>query len=572
MQLFGLKIVGRDSPPPPSTRSSNPFDESFWRGVSATSRSGVTVTPDNSLQVAAVNAAVRIISETIASLPLILYRRLKDGGKERAINHPLYSVLHSSPNDWQTRMEWVELMLRHVLLRGNAYSIVRGNVGIESFHPIHPDTVTPRWTADKSKVVYEVMEGGKKTTYMQDAILHFRGPSDDGLNGKGPIQEARDVVGNVLALDQYQSYFYANGVRASGVLEHPNTLTDETAKRIAESFRGAYGGAANSGKVVVLEEGMKFNSVSMTPRDAEFLAVKKFSISEIARLFRVPPHMIGDLENATYSNIEQESISFVVNSIRPWTVRVEQALSKTLFSDKSEEYFPEFLLDGLLRGDVATRYAAYQIGLQNGFLLLNDIREKENMNPLEWGNISMIPLNMKPIASVDDLTKPPPSNTKPDEPAKKSNDIQFDYQLDNLVRSFTVLFEKQLVSIARRELTIADQEYKTSAEFDARVRKIFGPTHPLYIRSMLEPLTTALNSQLACLCGVYFRKYSPLDSGLLSEYISEYCGHCFDEVWPLAGKKDQIDVWSEGLKRTLRQSEATKIINKIIESALRDKG
>lgn len=406
MRFLGLDIVGKNAP---ARRAAGIFDETYWEGQEAdsTTVSGARVTPLIAMQVGAVNAAVRLIAETIASLPLILYRRDKSGNKERAKDHPLYHVLHMWPNEWMTRFEWIELMVRHLLLRGNAYASLQYQSGrIVGLMPLHPDNMTVKWImSGKSKnLIYEYNADGKRTIFRDYDMIHLRGPSEDGGKGKGPIQEAREVVGNAVALDNYQSCFYANGVRLSGVLEHPGTLTDTTSERIATSFRKAYAGAANSGKVAVLEEGMKLNTTTMTPKDAEFIAVRKFSVREIARIFRVPPHMIGDLEDATFSNIEQESINFVVHSIRPWTVRIEQSLMKTLLTEEeSEEYYAEFLLDGLLRGDMASRYTAYQIGLQNGFLKLNDVREKENMNSLEWGDMSMIPLNMRPVRSAADL-------------------------------------------------------------------------------------------------------------------------------------------------------------------------
>jgi HK97 family phage portal protein len=440
--------------------------------------------------------------------------------------------------------------------------------------------MTVSWSKGKDYLVYAYQDGANKRLYRDDAIVHFRGPSEDGVLGKGPIQEARDVVGNALALDQFQSYFYANGVRSSGILEHPSTLTDETAKRIAESFKGAYAGAANSGKVIVLEEGMKFTAVSMSPKDAEFLQVRKFTITEIARIFRVPPHMIGDLEKSSFSNIEQEAISFVVHSIRPWTVRIEQALMKTLLAGQEEDYFVEFLLDALLRGDVKSRYEAYQIGLQNGFLKLNDVREKENMNPLDWGDVSMIPLNMKVISSIEDLnsesapSEDAPAEDSPDEedvPAEDAPDEEdveeeenksFSYQVESLTQSFEPLFEKAFATIAKRELTLSEQKYESVPDFDGKVRKVLG-THQSFVRSQLEPVVVAFASQLSCLGGVYLKRSTPLRSSFVADYVNRYTGKRFDEIWALSGEAEAISAWGEGLKRTLRQSEVADVTAKV---------
>lgn len=579
LRLLGLGKKDRSL----TQRSANPFDESFWRGVSTASRSGVAVNPTTAVQVAAVNAAVRLLSETIASLPLILYRRLPDGGRERAYDHPLYSILHSSPNNWMTRLEWMEIMVRHLLLRGNGYSQIVEQAGeIVALNPLHPDMMTVSWSKDQKRVVYRYHANGRTTAFLADQILHFRGPTDDGLLGKSPIQEAKDVIGNALALDQYQSYFYANGVRTSGVLEHPGALTDETAKRISESFASAYSGASNSGKVVVLEEGMKFSTVSVSPKDAEFLAVRKFSVAEIARIFRVPPHMIGDLENATFSNIEHEGISFVVHSIRPTTVRLEQAIDKSLLAgDSKEEYFVEFLLDGLLRGDTAARFAAYQIGLQNGIYKFNDVCRMENLNPLPWGEATMVPLNMKIISSKEDLKADPAAapakedlleEDKTEEGAEpESKQDLFWYQAESFTRAFRPSFERAFQMAAGREQLVADTEYKDLSEFDTKVRKLLSGHHS-YMRSNLEPIIQAFSSQIICIAGIYQQRNAPLESTFVADYINEYVGKRFDEIWALAADRSTIIAWAEGLKRNARKSEARELMQKILSAVLLTEG
>lgn len=505
MRLLGLEIVGKNIP---SRRDANPFDDSWWDTVEVAAKSGagVTVSPTNAMQVAAVNAAVRVIAETISSLPLILYRKDKNNNKTRATDHPLYKVIHDLPNFWMTHFEWCEWMSRNLLLRGNAYSqiVIKGNK-IQSLNPLHPDCVTPKWKDKESRLVYEYRTNNKTIEFQQWEVLHWKGPSDDGVHGKGPIQEAREVLGNAIALDTYQNFFYQNGVRLSGILEHPGELTDETSDRIAKSFRNAYAGAANSGKVAVIEEGMKFSPISMTLRDAEFIESRKFSVGEIARIFRVPPHMIGDLSGATYSNIESEFISFVVHTIRPWTVRIEQAMMKALLGEEESDLYIEFLLDGLLRGDIKSRYEAYQIGLQNGFLKLNDVREKENMNSLDWGDMSMIPLNMQPIRKEEDLDRiPAPKENNPapkdqptdsvndnndtsDDQQKKSKSSFSEARLKQIDAAFRPLFKRAFAAIAKREISILERER------DQRSKALLSgiPGHYGFIRSQLDLLSSS---------------------------------------------------------------------------------
>lgn len=584
MRLIGQAIAGKG---PMTQRATNPFDEHFWQGVSSMSRSGVAVTPKTAVQVAAVNAAVRLLSETISSLPLILYRRLPDGGRERATDHPLYHILNDRPNEWMTRMEWIEQMIRHLLLRGNGYSQIVARRGeVEGFNPLHPDYMTVKWDGAGKKVLYKYSPPFEKPqVWTAYEVVHFKGPSEDGLCGRSPIEEARDVVGNALALDQYQSNFYANGVRMSGILEHPNVLTDETAERIGKSFAAAYAGAANSGKIAVLEEGMKFNTVSVTPRDAEFLSVRKFSITEIARIFRVPPHMIGDLENATFSNIEHESMSFVVHSIRPTTVRLEQCLERSVLrGDQESEYFIEFLLDGLLRGDMAARFAAYNIGMQTGLLKFNDARRMENMNPLPWGDATMVPLNMKIVSSIEDLKTPTPTEEPPaedeedptdedepqdEEPADDENEEEtkagFSFLVESLTRAMKPSFEKAFQPIARRELLIADQEYRDRAEFDTKVRKVIG-SHSTNVRSNLEPLVQAFADHLVGIGGIYRQRNAPLDASFITDYVSEYVGRRFDEVWTLDGDSSAITAWAGALKRNLRKTEAEDLMQRVLRT------
>ena len=585
MRFLGIEVVGKDTP---SQRSVNIFDESFWESkemAGQMSSSGARVNKINAIQVAAVYACVRVLSETIASVPCILYRRDPNGkNKERATEHPLYNILQNTPNDWMTRFEWMECMMRACSLGGNAFSrvLIKGTRPT-ALIPLCPEKMTLKWLTygDEKTVIYEYRDDGKTIQLAPWEVVHFRGPSDDGGIGKGPLQEAREGIGNALTLDNYQNNLYNNGVRLSGILEHPQVLTDESSDRIARSFAKAYAGAKNSGKVAVLEEGMKFNSTSITPKDAEYIAVKNFSVREIARIFRVPPHMIGDLNNATFSNIEQESISFVVNTIRPWAIRFEQALMRTLLTEEEQKnYYVEFLLDALLRGDTKTRYDAYQVGLQNGFMTVNEVREKENMNSLDWGDASMIPLNMRPVQSKEDLNPPPvdaPPPVAKDVPAKKSLDLDPEV-LERTLRariteSFEPLMARALSTCAKREMSIGEQLLvaKNRTEFDTAVRAGFK-THSNFVRSHMEPVIKAYAEQLQ-LIGASFYVYKDTqraDEDFIIRYVEQYVDGQFDEVWRLGGDADAINAWQESVRRNLHQGKVKPLLESISQHVFQE--
>ena len=361
--------------------------------------SGAVVSSESAMRVAAVYGCVRVISETVASLPLHIYRRT-DRGKERANTHPLYRLLHDTPNPWQTAMEFREMMQAHLCLRGNAYAYINwvGPSIVSELIPIHPDRVTVKQRPDMS-LVYEVRNaGGATTEFAAEDIFHIRGLSSDGISGRSVLDDARETVGVAISTQEYAGRFYANDATPSLAVTLQTKLSPEARQRFVNSWQETFGGSRNARRTVVLEEGAKVEPIAMTFDDAQFLETRKFQRSEIAGIFRVPPHMIGDLERATFGNIEHQSIDFVTHCIRPWLVRWEQALSRALFTAPGF-YFPEHAVEGLLRGDVKSRYDAYAIGRLNGWLSANDIRALENMNPINGGDVYLQPLNMAPAGS-----------------------------------------------------------------------------------------------------------------------------------------------------------------------------
>ena len=365
------------------------------------SMSGKSVTPSSAIQVSAVYSCVRVIAETIASLPLHVYEST-DAGSRKANEHPLYRLLHDEPNTEMTSFIWREVMLSHLLLYGNSYcQILRsGRSKIVGLYPLLPDHMAvDRDTKGKLTYTYTTSEGRMEQLNPED-VLHIPGLGFDGVMGYSPIALEKAAIGLGIAAEEYGSKFFQNGARPSGILTHPNTVKDPAALRA--SWNAAYGGSGNASRVAVLEEGMTFVPLSMPNNEAQFLETRKFQVTEICRIFRVPPHMIGDLERATFSNIESQNISFAVHTIRPWLVRIEQAINKTLIPENEKgRYYAQFNIDGLMRGDYKSRMEGYAIARQNGWMSANDIRALENLNPIseeEGGNAYLVNGNMIPIS------------------------------------------------------------------------------------------------------------------------------------------------------------------------------
>lgn len=367
------------------------------------SNAGVNVNEYNAMQVSAVYACVRVLSETIASLPLPLYRRL-ERGKEKATYHPLYFLLHDMPNPDMTSFTFRETLMSHLLLWGNAYAqVIRNGKGnISELWPLLPDRMSVERDLISGQLVYKYSKDGQQILLKQEEVLHIPGLGFDGIKGYSPIHMAREAIGLALATEEFGSRFFANGARPGGVLEHPGVVKDP--EKLRKSWEEVYKGVKNSHKIAVLEEGMKYHEIGIPPEDAQFLETRKFQLNEICRIFRVPPHLVGDLERATFSNIEHQSIEFVVHTVRPWLVRWEQAITKCLLREGERKiYFPKFTVDGLLRGDFKARMEGYAIGRQNGWLSANDIRELEDMNPIpeeQGGDIYLVNGNMIPAKSA----------------------------------------------------------------------------------------------------------------------------------------------------------------------------
>ena len=368
-----------------------------------TSGSGKSVTVQSAIQLSTVYACVRVISETIASLPLSIYETVNDGN-EKATDHPLYRLLHDEPNSEMTSFVFREVMLAHLLLYGNSYSqIIRsGKNQVIGLYPLLPDHMDVDRDSKGNLTYTYTTSDGKTVSIKPRDVLHIPGLGFDGVMGYSPIALEKNAIGLGIASEEYGSKFFSNGARPSGILTHPNTVKNPKALR--ESWNSAYGGSSNSNRVAILEEGMKFEPIAIPNNEAQFLETRKFQVDEICRIFRVPPHLVGNLEHATFSNIEHQSIDFAVHTIRPWLVRIEQAMNRALLSDQEKgRFFVQFNIDGLMRGDYKSRMEGYAIGRQNGWLSANDIRALENQNPIpadQGGDAYLVNGNMISISTA----------------------------------------------------------------------------------------------------------------------------------------------------------------------------
>jgi HK97 family phage portal protein len=408
------------------------------------STAGKLVNERSSMQVSAVYACVRVLAESLAGLPLQLFMTTGEGSKEKAVDHPLYEILYREPNPEMTSFNFREALMTHLLLWGNAYAqIIRNGKGeVVALYPLMPNRMSMD-RDENGQLYYEYQTStddartmkGSTVVLMPSEVMHIPGMGFDGILGYSAVAMSKNAIGASIATEEYGSRFFSNNATPSGVLEHPGIVKDP--EKVRESWNTAFGGSGNSHKVAVLEEGMKFTPMSIPNNEAQFLETRKFQIDEICRIFNVPPHMIADLEHATFSNIEQESLNFVIYSLRPWIIRWEQAMEFSLLSaEEKKTYFIRFNVDALLRADYQSRMNGYATGIQNGILSVNDVRTLENMDLLseeDGGNLHVMNGNVIKLADAggayksgstaqsEDGSEKETEETKPEE---SGNDLQ----------------------------------------------------------------------------------------------------------------------------------------------------
>jgi HK97 family phage portal protein len=374
-------------------------------------------TPDAAVNVATVLTCVRVLAESFASVPLLMYRRLPDGGRERAIDHPLYPVLHQQPNPDMTSFVWRELVMSHLATWGNAYNEkAYDGLGRLQLWPIRPDRMTPRYGPNGTKEFEYIGTNGVRRIIPAERIFHLQGLGSTGLAGYSPIALLRSSLSLLRTAETFGQTIFDNNARPATVLQHPKTMSQGAIDRLTSQMDDLKG-SRNNGKTVLLEEGTTVQPIGFPPEDAQFLETRVFQKREILAAYRIPPHMAGDLERATFSNIEQQSIEFRTYTMLPWYVRAEQDISSQLLDeDERDTFYAEFLADGLLRADAKSRAEALAVRWQNGTLNAttagprDEWRALENENPLPngVGQTYYVPANYLPAAAPRPAAPPAP--------------------------------------------------------------------------------------------------------------------------------------------------------------------
>jgi len=429
---------------------------SFWfNPLGFGNSAGMRVSPDTAMRIGAVYASVRVLSETMASLPFCLTRPRADGGKDRVTDHWAYRLFNRRPNEFQTPFEFREMLQGHLALRGNAYSQIFTNQKgeITDLLPISPDAITVE-ILENGDYRYRVrLRNGDTTVLSRSEVWHLRGLSSDGILGLSPIAMARESFGAALAAQDYSNRFFSNDAKPTGGwLEMPGVFKDAEARKVfQESLQNAQSGS-NRHKLMVLDNGMKYHEVGINNRDSQFLELRQYQVTDIARIFRIPPHLIGDLSRATFTNIEQQSLEFATYTMTPWAERWESSIESQLLLD-SDNLEVEFDFDNLLRGDQAARAAFYSSGINAGWLTRNEARVAENLNPIEGLDEPLVPLNM-----VEDDGETEASETS-ELPPQDTASARYQARLNAILQS-------SVDRLARREIGMIAGFVKSSTPHD----------------------------------------------------------------------------------------------------------
>lgn len=471
MQIFGLDITRRASLENPTTPLSNPAKwlTDLFAGNSDT---GIEVTPKTALQYSAVWAAVRVLSESVAQLPVHIYTIKKN--RRVVLNDSRAELLQFAPNSEMTSFTFRETLQAHILTYGNAYALIQrdGRGALRSLWPLLPDKVG----VDRinGEVIYKVNQDDGKDIYLAAKdVLHVKGLGFNGLVGYSPITMHAQSIGLGMAAAKYGARFFKNGGSVSGVLESPLPLNQEVVDRLRKQFNDNYAGLDNAHSTMVLEQGLKYQKIGITPEDAQLLATRKFEVTDIARIYRIPQHMLNDTTGMTFGNMEQRSIEFVQHSLVPWLIRWEQEVKKKILN--KGEYL-KFSVDGLQRGDINSRYAAYSTGIQNGFLTPNEVREMEERDPVKGGDVNLIPMNLIPTTTIRDKAVERVSNREKIEFIRckrkylDNNDAEgFSQSVDNFLEKHSQYLSDHLCvegSVARTYITSLQEKILSADDLE----------------------------------------------------------------------------------------------------------
>lgn len=374
---------------------------------------GERVTPELAMKTSAYMACARVVAETVASMPLHIYRRTSDTENERARNLPLYNVLARRPNRWQTRYEWVEQMCLHLGFYGSAYNLkVPGDFGaVSELHPLHPAGMKVEQADDKSLTyLYRDPKNGRQVVYRDDQVMHVRWLSFDGVNGAVPVEIGKDAIGLARSLEQYASTFYRNNAQPGVLLHTEQPLPREVREQLREQWESVHRGPSKAGRTAILSNGLKADTISATNQESQLAELWMQALLAVCRIWRMPPHMVQELGRATWGNLASEMVSFEKFTIAPWLRRIEGAIERDILPAVGPEYYAEFLVEGLLRSDITTRYQAYEIALRNRWMTVDEVRQKENLGPLPPSEVQP-----EPVAETQPPTEDTPDTQPPTE-------------------------------------------------------------------------------------------------------------------------------------------------------------
>jgi len=547
---------------------------SFWSVPnleSYVSKAGINLTHNNALSVTAYYSAVTLIAQTIGQLPLILYERMEPRGKRRANEHQLYSILHDEPNPWMSAYKFRETLQGHLLTWGNAFAYIdwdmSGNTWVvQELFPLRPDRMTLEW--QNGEIVYNyTLPSGQQTTFRNAQILHIPGFGYDGLIGYDPLTLFRDALGLAKACEEFGARFFGNGSALNGVITHPGRLTEDAKKRMRQSWEDIYSGLSKAHKVAILEEGVAYQSIGIPPEHAQFLQTRQFQISEIARIFHVPPHMIGDLERATFSNIEHQGIEFVKYTLGPWLKAWESEINRKLLpKSQKRKYFAEHLVDGLLRGDTSTRFQAYATGRQWGWYSANDVRELENLNPIEGGDQYMVPLNMMPASMASEATPTKSLQLKSDRRRVLLRARTAERYQSTFRTAAAKVVAHEIREVRRAAKSHLDK--KDALSFGAWLNEWYGSTFKAYVVKTMTPVMRSLADAIFPLAAdeVNGRAMQAEDEAKLKEYVEDFADR-YTEIHryqateavkadePMKALTDMFDEWEQVAPQKVASNE-----------------
>lgn len=557
-------------------------------GLSGRTNSGAMVTPDTAMESPTMLSIYRYLTETIAASPLVLFERIDEDENREAFEVPLYSRLRTEPNRYQTAFEWLEMSQGHVFLRGNAYSELVPSREFPPFElmPLHPDRVWPFW-APVGQIAYAYRpSSGPERVILKEEMFHVRFMPDDGLRGKSVITYGRELIGSALSTERYGASFFENDARPGGYLKHPGTLSEEAQQRLLTAWEDRHKGGGNNSRSAVLEEGMTWEQVTVSPEDAQFLQTRKELRRDQAGIGRVQPHKIGDLERATFSNIEHQSIEAVNDTIYPWAERWQQAIhARLLTAEQKSRYFARFDIDRLLRGDQASEAQALSTMRQNGVINADEWRRRKGWNPIKDGSgkIYYMPLNMIP---ADQAATPQPAPAP--EPAgvtreQRGRPLEQRSRLgvERLRNAYAPAFEDAAKRVLRREAQEVGKHFRqmaqttssrSVAEFSDWVTDFYG-THQEVVRAQMAPVVdsyaAAMRDLAADIVGAdptaldiapfaqsYTNAYAVRHISQSRAQVQELIGGDPDELAPAL--KDLLDTWEVDRAGHVARNEVVK--------------